>query len=263
MALRDRGDHVTITSLRDPAAAADVSALSDVVVNLAGAAVAKRWTRKQKAEIRRSRVDLTRLLLERLAGFARMPKAYVSASAIGYYGTSPTETFVESSPPGSDFLAQVCVDWEREANRATLFGLRVAIVRLGVVLGTDGGALQKMLPPFRFGFGGRLGNGRQWMSWIHIDDVVGIFLRAIDEGAGAFNATAPQAVTNAEFTRVLGEALRRPTLLPVPGFALRLLFGEGAQILTEGQRVLPKRTLELGYRFRYQELTPALGDLLG
>ncbi|MGH7327740.1 MAG: TIGR01777 family oxidoreductase, partial [Polyangiaceae bacterium] len=231
-ALRARGDDVTIVSLRDPAAAARVASKADVVVNLAGAPVASRWTRKQKKEIRRSRVDLTRELLDLLATFARIPRAYVSASAVGYYGTSLTETFVESSPAGDDFLARVCVDWECEANRASLLGMRVAIVRLGVVLGADGGALAKMLPPFRLGMGGRLGSGRQWMSWVHVDDAVGIFLLAIDSERGVMNAAAPEPVTNAEFTQVLASTLRRRAILPVPEFALRLLFGQSAQMLT-------------------------------
>jgi uncharacterized protein (TIGR01777 family) len=260
-ALRARGDTATIASLRDPVAAANAASQADVVVNLAGAPVASRWTRARKAEIRRSRVDLTRALLERIAAFERVPQAFVSASAVGYYGTSFTETFVESSPPGDDFLARVCVEWEREANRASLLGIRVAIVRLGVVLGKDGGALKKMLLPFRFGLGGRLGSGRQWMSWVDIDDVVGIFLLAIDSQSGVMNAVSPQPVINAEFTQVLANAVRRPAVLPVPTFALRLLFGEGAQILTGGQRVLPERTLEAGYRFRAPELAGALSQI--
>lgn len=230
-------------------------------MNLAGARVASRWTNAQKTEIRRSRVDLTRILLERIATFARVPHAYVSASAIGYYGTSLTETFVESSPPGDDFLARVCVDWEREANRASLLGMRVAIVRLGIVLSSDGGALAKMLLPFRLGLGGKLGSGRQWMSWVHVDDAVGVLLNAIDGTSGVLNAVALEPVRNADFTKALARALRRPACLPVPAFALRLLFGEGAQVLTQGQRVLPERTLDSGYRFRSPELATALGEI--
>lgn len=232
------------------------------MVNLTGAAVAKRWTSARKAEIRRSRVELTRALLDRIGSLERKPVAYVSASAIGYYGTSLTETFVETSPPGTDFLARVCHDWEREANRAANLGMRVAVVRTGIVLGPDGGALPMMLPPFRLGLGGKLATGAQWMSWIHIDDLIDAYLHAIDGTAGAINATAPAPVTNAEFTRTLGEVLRRPAILPVPEFALKALFGEGALILTEGQRVLPERTLASGYHFRYPDLETALRSLL-
>jgi hypothetical protein len=261
-ALRARGDSVAVASLRDPDAAARACERADVVVNLAGAPVAKRWTGARKAEIRRSRVESTRALMDRIAKFERKPLAYISASAIGYYGTSLTQTFVETSPPGTDFLARVCEDWEREANRATDLGVRVAVVRTGIVLGPDGGALPMMLPPFRFGLGGRLASGAQWMSWIHIDDLIDAYLHAIDGTAGAINATAPEPVTNAEFTQTLAEVVRRPAIVPVPEFALKALFGEGALILTEGQRVLPERTLASGYRFRYPELEPALRSLL-
>lgn len=229
---------------------------------MAGAPVARRWTNAQKSEIRRSRVELTRALLDRIAEFERKPLAFVSASAIGYYGTSLTETFVETSSPGTDFLARVCLDWEREANRASELGMRVAVVRTGLVLGPDGGALPMMLPPFRFGLGGKLASGEQWMSWIHIEDLIDTYLHAIDGTIGAINATAPNPVTNAQFTHILGEVLRRPAVFPVPAFALRALFGEGALILTEGQRVLPERTLASGYHFRYPELDPALRSLL-
>ncbi len=224
--------------------------------------MARRWTNAQKAEIRRSRVELTRGLLDRIAKFEKKPLAYVSASAIGYYGTSFTETFVETSSPGTDFLARVCLDWEREANRATELGIRVAIVRTGLVLGPDGGALPMMLPAFRFGLGGKLASGTQWMSWIHIEDLIDAYKHAIDGTDGAINATAPEPVTNAEFTHLLGDVLRRPTIFPVPDFVLKALFGEGEMILTEGQRVQPERTLASGYRFRYPELEPALRSLL-
>jgi len=260
--LRARGDDVVVTSLRNLDAAALACAQADVVVNLTGAPVAQRWTNSHRAAIRRSRVELTRSFIERIARLERKPVAYVSASAVGYYGTSFTETFVETSSPGTDFLARVCLDWEREANRATELGMRVAVVRTGLVLGSDGGALPLMLPAFRFGLGGRLASGRQWMSWIHIEDLIDAYLHAIDGTEGAINATAPEPVTNAEFTRVLGRVLRRPTMFPVPEFALKALFGEGAMILSEGQRVLPERTLASGYHFRYPDLEPALRSLL-
>jgi hypothetical protein len=260
--LRARGDDVVVTSLGNLDAAARACAHADVVINLAGAPVAQRWTNSHKVAIRYSRVELTRALLERIAQLEKKPVAYVSASAVGYYGTSLTETFIETSSPGTDFLARVCLDWEREANRATELGMRVAIVRTGVVLGPDGGALPMMLPAFRFGLGGKLASGKQWMSWIHIEDLIDAYLHAIDGTDGALNATAPEPVTNAEFTHVLGEVLRRPTVFPVPELALKALFGEGAMILSEGQRVLPERTLASGYRFRYPDLEPALRSLL-
>lgn len=233
-----------------------------MVVNLAGAPIAQRWTAAYKEEIRRTRVDLPRALLEGIARFTKIPSAYVSASAVGYYGTSETQTFVESSPPGDDFLARVCAGWEQEAIRAAGLGMRVALVRTGIVLGAEGGALAKLLPPFRLGLGGRIGSGKQWMSWIHLDDETGIYLHAIDGGTGAYNATAPQPVTNAEFTETLGSVLHRPTLLPVPNLALKAAFGEGATIVLDGQRVLPERTLATGYRFRHTQLEPALQSLV-
>jgi uncharacterized protein len=261
-ALRARGDDVTIASLRDPREAAQRAAACEAIVNLAGEPIAQRWDVFVKQHILNSRVEAPRLFLEALAPRERRTSVYVSASAIGYYGTSESETFVEESPPGNDFLARVCVGWEREAARARDLGMRVAIVRTGVALGTGGGALAKILPPFRMGLGGIVGSGRQWLSWIHVDDVVGIYLKAIDAAEGPLNATAPNPVTNAELTRALGVALHRPTVLPAPTIALRVMLGEGAQILLTGQRVLPERTQELGYRFRFERLEDALANLL-
>jgi uncharacterized protein len=261
-ALRARGDDVTIASLRDPQEAARLAAACEAIVNLAGEPIAQRWNVFVKQRILHSRVEAPRLFLEALGGGERRAKAFVSASAIGYYGTSETETFVEESPPGNDFLARVCVGWERGAARARDLGMRVAIVRTGVALGAGGGALAKILPPFRMGLGGIVGSGRQWLSWIHVDDLVGIYLHAIDAADGQLNATAPNPVTNAELTRALGMALHRPTVLPAPTIALRVMLGEGAQILLTGQRVLPKRTRELGYRFKFERLEDALANLL-
>ncbi len=189
------------------------------------------------------------------------PQAYVSASAVGYYGMSRTATFTETSPPGDDFLARVCVAWETEAARAAALGMRVATVRTGLVLGRDGGALAKLLPLFRGGLGGPLASGEQWNSWIHLDDHIGIYLLAIDGYAGALNATAPQPVRNRDFTRALAAAVHRPALFPAPEFALKLVFGEGASVLTEGQRVLPEATLAAGFVFRYPEVGAALAAL--
>ncbi len=263
-ALRARGDEVVASGLRDPAAAAAASAGSDVVVNLAGASVSERWTAAQKQAIEESRTALPHAYLDALARLPSRPAAYVSASAVGYYGTSPDATFTEASPPGADFLARVCVAWEAEAARAAALGMRVALIRTGIVLGLDGGALGKLLPLFRAGLGGVVASGAQWYSWIHIDDQVGIYLHAIDGAVeGALNATAPEPVTNRDFTAALAAAVHRPAFFPVPSFALSLLLGEGAVVVTEGQRVLPERTLASGYRFRHPELGAALRSLVG
>jgi hypothetical protein len=261
-ALTLRGDDVRTVSLRDPARAAEVADGSDVVVNLAGAPVVERWTDERKRAIASSRVDLPRAFLAALANVAQRPRAYVSASAIGYYGMSRTATFTETSPPGDDFLARVCVAWEAEAAQASALGLRLAIVRTGLVLGRDGGALAKLLPLFRSGLGGPVASGEQWSSWIHLADHVGIFQLAIDGFAGALNATAPQPVTNRDFTRALAAAVHRPALFPAPEFALKLVFGEGASVLTEGQRVLPVEALAAGFVFRFPEIGAACADLV-
>jgi uncharacterized protein len=257
-----RGDEVVPASLRDPAAAARAVRTCDAVINLAGEPIAQRWTPAAKERLRSSRVDATHALLDALASSEQRPSIYVSASAIGYYPPSETQTYTEASPPGHDFLAELCVAWEHEARRATALGMRLAIVRTGVVLGVDGGALAKMIPPFRLGLGGVVGSGKQWISWIHIDDVVGIYSMALDGVDGTFNATAPHPVTNAEFTQALGTALHRPAVFAVPSFALRLLLGEGAGILLDGTRVLPQHTLESGYMFRFTTLEDALRSLL-
>lgn len=261
-ALLKRGDTVTPGSLRDPDAAAKAAAACDAVINLAGEPLAQRWNGRVKERIERSRVDLPRRFLQALGKNRGSVATYVSASAIGYYGTSETKTFVESNPPGDDFLAHVCVEWEREADRARDLHLRVAIVRSGVALGRDGGALAAMLPAFQRGLGGVIGSGRQWLSWIHIDDLVGIYLLALDRAEGELNGTAPNPATNAEFVRELGAALHRPARLPVPVIALRAMLGEGADMLLRGQRVLPQRTHELGYAFRFALLKDALANLL-
>ncbi len=262
-ALKARGDQVVEASLRDPAAAAAASAGSDVVVNLAGAPVAERWTAARKQAIEASRTTLPHAYLDALGRLPKRPAAYVSSSAIGYYGTSRTATFTEASPPGADFLARVCVGWEAEAARAATLGMRVALIRTGLVLGLDGGALGKLLPLFRTGLGGVVASGAQWYSWIHIDDQIGIYLHAIDGADGALNATAPNPVTNRDFTAALAAAVHRPAIFPVPAFAAALLLGEAALVITEGQRVLPERTLASGYRFRHPEIGAALRSLVG
>jgi uncharacterized protein (TIGR01777 family) len=261
-ALRGRGDEVETASLRDSDAAADAATSCDAIVNLGGEPLAQRWKARVKERIETSRVEAPRRFLETLAQHSRRSTVYVSASAVGYYGTSETETFVEESPPGNDFLARVCVGWEREAQHASKLDMRVAIVRSGIALGSDGGALAKILQPFRAGAGGKVGSGRQWFSWIHIGDLVGIYLMALDGVEGAINGCAPAPVTNAEFTAELGAALHRPAKLPVPTFVLRAMLGEGAEMLLTGQRALPRRTQELGYRFAFPELKAALANLL-
>ncbi len=261
-ALRGRGDIVALASLRDPAAAAQACEGSDVVVNLAGEPVAQRWSAAVKAKIRASRVAAPRALIDALAELATPPQAYVSASAVGYYGTSESATFDESSGPGSDFLAEVCVAWEAEADRAAAAGMRVAKIRTGLVLGTDGGALAKLLPIFKLGGGGPVASGRQWYSWIHVVDQVGIYVHAIDGADGVLAATAPVPVRNAEFTRALAAALHRPAIVPIPAFGMSLVLGEGALVVAQGQRVVPTRTLASGYAFRFPTLDGALAALV-
>ncbi|HXG08316.1 MAG TPA: TIGR01777 family oxidoreductase [Gemmataceae bacterium] len=242
----------------------------DAVINLAGENLFhRRWNESFKALIRDSRLRSTDHVVQALAKSPRTaagnPRVLVNASAIGYYGPHGDEELTEDSPPGDDFLARVCVDWEKAALAGERLGLRVAVIRIGVVLAKEGGALGPLLTPFRLGLGGRIGSGRQWMSWIHRDDLVGLFLLALDNASatGPINGTAPNPVTNAEFTRALGRVLRRPTILPTPAFALRLILGEVADVVTTGQRVLPQRALALGYQFRFTNLDAALTDLLG
>jgi len=259
--LRQNKHDVVILSLRNPATAAAACDGCDAVVNLAGEPVAQRWTPEVKEKIRFSRVDAPRALIEGLGALKQPPKAYVSATAIGYYGTSDDELFTEASPPGQDFLAQVCVAWEAEADRAAQHGMRVAKVRNGVVLGLEGGALAKLLPIFMIGAGGPVASGRQWCSWIHLDDCVNLFIRAIVNADGVLNATAPTAVRNVDFTKALAAAAKRPAFIPVPEFAVKLLLGDGAYMLTQGQRVLPERTLQTGYQFRYDTIDAAFAEL--
>jgi uncharacterized protein (TIGR01777 family) len=261
-ALRGRGDHAVTASLREPEAAAAAAAACDAVVNLAGESLAQRWSKDVKELILRSRSDLPQSFIDAVAKSERRPRVYVSASAIGYYGTSESATFTESDPAGNDFLAGVCAAWERTAQHAADLGMRVACVRAGLVLGTDGGALPKLLPLFKAGTGGRAGSGKQWYSWIHIDDAIGIYLLALDRLAGAVNATAPNPVRNAEFADELARVLRRPSALPAPAFAIQFALGEGATLILDGQRALPQRALAEGYTFKFPTLEHALKDLL-
>ena len=261
-ALRARGDEVVESSLRDPRAAAHACAGCDAVVNLAGETLAQRWTSDVKRKILESRTALPARFFDELAGIEPRPRIYVSPSGIGYYGTSESATFTENSPAGNDFLAEVCVAWEQTAMRAADLGMRVGIVRGGLILGKDGGALAKILPLFKAGTGGRVGSGNQWYSWIHVDDAMGIFLLAIDRISGPVNATAPNPVTNQEFTDVLARVLHRPAALPAPAFMVKLALGEGATLVLDGQRVLPQRAQAEGYTFQYPTLELALAGLL-
>ena len=250
------GGDTTPTALKDV----------DAVVHLAGESVAGgRWTAVRKRAIRESRVAGTRALVHALGVLppAARPRALVGASAIGIYGDRGDEELDERSAPGRGFLAEVCGEWEAATTAASALGLRTAIVRVGIVLGRDGGALRSMLPPFRLGIGGRLGSGRQWMSWIHVDDLVELFARALSDErvTGVVNGVAPRPVTNAEFTRKLAHALGRPALIPAPAFALRLALGEMSSILLASQRVAPRAALALGFRFRHIELAAATAEL--
>jgi uncharacterized protein (TIGR01777 family) len=237
----------------------------EAVIHLAGEPVAAaRWTDEQKRRIRDSRVKGSRNLVAGMRSTPRPPKVFVSASAVGFYGDRGDEILNESSAPGPGFLGEVCLDWETEAAHARELGVRPAFVRTGVALSPSGGALEKMLLPFKLGLGGRLGDGRQWFPWIHIEDVVGIFLHALTSPAvdGPINGVAPGIVTNEEFTRELAAVLNRPAFFPVPQFALRALMGEMAEVVTASQRVVPQVALDTGYRFKYPNLRPALESLL-
>ena len=238
----------------------------DGAVHLAGEPVGEgKWTDEKKRRIRESREKGTRLLAETLASLERKPRVLVSASAVGCYGDRGDELLTEESAPGNDFLSQVCREWEAATLPAAEAGVRVVNIRIGIVLSGEGGALKKMLTPFKLGAGGRLGSGRQYMSWIALDDVLGVIKHALaDERLrGPVNTVAPAPVRNAEFTKALGRVLGRPTVLPMPAFAVRLAFGEmGEALLLAGQRVVPKRLEETGYRFAYPDLEGALRHAL-
>ncbi len=244
------------TDLLPPEATSEVTA----VVHLAGETIAGRWNAKKKLRIRDSRILSTRCLVNSLADAQNKPAVLVCASAIGYYGESGDAQLTETSPSGSDFLANVCKEWETEALKAEALGIRVVLVRIGLVLGREGGLLKQVLPPFKMGVGGKLGRGNQWMSWVHVDDVVGIILHVLEnpEISGSLNATAPAPVRNTEFTKTLGSVLRRPTLFPVPIIALKVMMGEFANFVLLSQQVLPEKTEASGYTFQYQTLEPAL-----
>ncbi|MBI4847596.1 MAG: TIGR01777 family protein [Nitrospirae bacterium] len=302
--LRNAGHTVVVTTRRpsdskdkltwDPPAliSADTISEFDAVINLAGEPIAPgRWTKKRKELIMSSRVNTTRALVDSMkkiipprpplekGGFSNiplfdkegsgeilkgLPKVLISASAIGYYGDHRDEYVTEDTPPASDFLAEVCKAWEAEALRAQEFDIRVVLVRIGGVLESDGGALPEMMVPFKFFLGGPIGSGKQWFSWIHRDDVVGIIKHALENESvsGPVNAAAPNPVTNKEFSSALGKTLGRPSWLAVPGFIVKLTLGELGGVLLTGQRVLPEKALKAGYHFKYTEVNEALAAIL-
>ncbi|HEY7560131.1 MAG TPA: TIGR01777 family oxidoreductase [Candidatus Binatia bacterium] len=237
---------------------------ADGLINLAGEPIAgKRWSEAQKEELRASRINATRSLVSAIAKANAKPKFLISSSAVGYYGPHGDEILTEESGPGSDFLSRLCVEWEEEARKAETYGVRVALIRTGIVLGKGSGALAKMVPPFKIFMGGPLGSGKQWMPWIHIDDQIGLlsFLMERDNARGAFNGTAPEPVTMEEFSKALGKVLKRPSWAGVPESVLSLLLGEMADMLLTGQRALPQAALKLGYQFKYRTVREALESL--
>lgn len=237
---------------------------ADALIHLAGESVSQRWSPEVKRRIRDSRVVGAQQLVAGLRQAERLPRVLVTASAVGYYGDRGDEVLTESSDPGDTFLSQICVEWESAATAARSLGLRVVPIRIGVVLGKGGGALGKMLPLFKAGVGGKLGSGAQWMSWIHLDDLVGLIARALEDASwsGPVNGAAPNPVTNADFTAALGRALHRPAVVPAPEFAIRILYGEMAQILFHSQRAIPQFPLAAGFEFRHPELLGALKAIL-
>lgn len=277
--LRDEGNDVTRLVRRPPSAAdeapwnpdageldAAIFADAHAVVHLGGVSIAaKRWNAARKAAIRDSRVNSSRLLSETLAGLPAPPAAFICASALGYYGSRAHEILTEDSPPGDDFLARATADWEAATGAATAAGIRVVNPRIGIVLSAHGDMPKRMLPPFKLGLGGKLGNGRQYMSWVHIDDVVAAFIHALQTPAlrGPINLASPNPVTNAEFTQALARALGRPAVFAVPEFALRIALGEMADFTLGSARLHPKRLTESGFEFRWTSVEPALRDVLG
>jgi uncharacterized protein (TIGR01777 family) len=241
----------------------------DAIVNLAGESIfGRRWNEQFKTLLHDSRIRSTEHIVKALTRDSRAAggnrKVLVNASAIGYYGPCGDEELTEADSPGDDFLARICIDWEKAARHAEASGVRVAMVRIGVVLDGAAGALAKMLPPFKMGMGGPVGSGKQWVSWIHQTDIVGILLLAVDNNdlSGPLNGTAPSPVTNKELAKALGRVLHRPSLVPTPAFALRMMLGEVADVITTGQRVAPKKAVESGYEFRFPTVEKALDDLL-
>jgi conserved hypothetical protein TIGR01777 len=236
----------------------------DAVIHLVGEPIAQRWTSEAKTRIRESRILRTRDLVDGIRQLQHRPGVLISASAVGYYGNRGDEILTETSSSGKGFLADLCAHWEEEADRAREFGLRVVKVRIGMVLGEDGGALKKMLPPFRMGLGGKLGNGKQWVPWIHRDDLLRmmIWAAATPAVAGVLNGTAPEPVTNAQFTQALAHVLGKPAIIPVPRLGLRLALGEMSELLFESTRAAPAAAQQQGFQFIFKDLQPALEAIL-
>lgn len=251
-------------------ALADLSELSDVdafdaVINLAGESIAaKRWSPTRKQALLESRLLTTQKLLDEMGSMSKPPSCLINASAVGFYGDQGDTDVDETTVPVDDFGHQLCQQWEQLATRAEALGVRVCIVRIGLVIGRDGGFLEKMLPPFKLGLGGHFGSGQQWMSWVHRDDLVRmmVWLLEYQECSGVYNATAPYPVRNKDFTNILARKLKRPALLPMPSFVANALFGEMAGLLLTGQRVLPRRITETGFKYKYPDLKTALADVL-
>lgn len=243
----------------------NVFQLKDAVIHLAGANVAgKRWTDSYKKEIRDSRVLSTKSIVDTIEKLEQKPKVFIHASAIGIYGEQGENTATEDTGVGNDFLAEVCDEWETEAKRVDDLGVRRVTLRFGVVLDKNGGALGKMIPPFKFFVGGHIGNGEQWFSWIHIDDVVNVIIKAIDDESynGEYNLTAPNPVRMRKFAKTLGKVLHRPSIFPVPAFILKLIMGEAADSILASQKVLPEKLMKEGYSFQFSNLESALQNIL-
>jgi uncharacterized protein len=253
----------------DPmAATVDASSMEgfDAVIHLSGASIAEgRWTAERKAVLRSSRIDSTRVLVDTLSGLRQKPRVFLCASATGYYGNRGDELLTESSEGGTDFLALLARDWEAEARRAELAGIRTVLLRFGLILSAEGGALPRMLTPFKYGIGGRLGSGNQWMSWIALEDVVEIMRSAIatSEFSGPVNVVSPNPVRNSEFTRIAAARLHRPAIFSAPAFALRIALGELADpLLLASQRAIPERLVAMGHKFTFADLDAALRSIL-
>ena len=247
-------------------ALAALIARSEAIVNLAGEPLlGKRWTPARRERLRDSRVALTEQVVRAMGEAPVRPRVLVASSAVGYYGDRAGEPLPESAPPGDDFLSDLCQDWEQAARAAAVYGVRVVVVRSGVALGRDGGAMASLLPPFRFGVGGPVGSGRQYFPWIHLHDLVGIITAALvdDRYEGPINAVAPEQVTSAGFARALGRVLHRPAFVPTPALLLRALFGESSTVLLSSQRVEPRALRELGFVYRFPALAAALAEVVG
>lgn len=239
----------------------------DVVINLAGEPIAdKRWSKKQKQEILHSRIDKTEELIQFFKQANNKPEVFISGSAIGYYGISPSDDEINENDSGDNsFSSQLCQQWELMARQAEPLVMRTCLLRTGIVLGKNGGALKKMLPPFKLGLGGKIGSGNQWMPWIHIDDMIGLIELCINNTniSGAINCTAPSPVINSTFTKTLASVINRPAVLPMPAFVVKLLMGQmGEELLLNGKKVVPEKALKLGYEFKFKQLEPALNSIM-